>query len=170
MLMLGYVGPTSAQASVTRLRSRPPATPTVTPLESPRGRAGGERRPSLPEPRGPLSLALVESLSGLPGTMGDFLAGQPMIDDALSGEDAPLALYVLYELSYRGFAGVDAEWEWDLDAIRLRTRLEGALIARLRKLTSASFGSQPVAPGDVRAELRRLAEAEGPSLSAYMSE
>ncbi|MEU9182051.1 hypothetical protein AB0C90_35555 [Streptomyces sp. NPDC048550] len=36
------------------------------------------------------------------------------------GEDLQLALYLLYELHYRGFDGVADEREWDPDLLRLR--------------------------------------------------
>jgi hypothetical protein len=34
--------------------------------------------------------------------------------------DLQLALYVCYELHYRGFAGVDPGWEWDASLLHLR--------------------------------------------------
>ena len=37
----------------------------------------------------------------------------PPVADPLSDDDAALALYVLYELHYRGFEGVDEGWEWE---------------------------------------------------------
>ena len=46
--------------------------------------------------------------------------------DPESAEDAAIALWSLYELHYRGFAGVDPEREWDLDLLRVRRGLERA--------------------------------------------
>ena len=53
------------------------------------------------------------TLSPLKPVAPDAAAGTPVgdapspSDDPVTGEDAPLALYVLYELHYRSFAGVD---------------------------------------------------------------
>ncbi|GAA3415545.1 iron-containing redox enzyme family protein [Rhodococcus aetherivorans] len=47
------------------------------------------------------------------------------------GEDAQLALTVLYELSYRGFDGVDAGWEWAPGPLTVRAGLEGLFLDRL---------------------------------------
>jgi hypothetical protein len=40
------------------------------------------------------------------------------------GDDPQLALYRCCELHYRGFAGVDPEWEWEPGRLRLRLRAE----------------------------------------------
>src|SRR6478735_5392735 len=87
----------------------------------------GPAGPALPQSRGPLSKAVVEFLSGerttLPSALG---AADPY------GEDLQLALYVCYELHYRGFAGVDDDLEWDPDLLALRARLEQAFLAAVR--------------------------------------
>jgi len=48
------------------------------------------------------------------------------------GDDLQLALYVCYELHYRGFACVSEDDEWDPDLLALRRRLERAFEAALR--------------------------------------
>ncbi|WP_173124630.1 iron-containing redox enzyme family protein [Kibdelosporangium persicum] len=48
------------------------------------------------------------------------------------GEDLQLALHTAYELHYRGFTGVDPEWEWDPDLLRLRREMEKAFLDALR--------------------------------------
>ncbi|MGW1606730.1 iron-containing redox enzyme family protein, partial [Streptomyces eurythermus] len=48
------------------------------------------------------------------------------------GDDLHLALYVCYELHYRGFAGVPAEREWDPELLRVRAALEGRFLEALR--------------------------------------
>src|SRR3954454_14601444 len=77
----------------------------------------------LPSPRGPLSEALFAALAGAPGTLPPITVTAP--SDPLADDDLHLALYVLYELHYRGFAGVDDRWEWDPGAPELRAQLEG---------------------------------------------
>jgi len=49
------------------------------------------------------------------------------------GEDLQLALYVCYELHYRGFADVPDAMEWDLDLLGLRLELESLFLAALRR-------------------------------------
>lgn len=46
-----------------------------------------------------------------------------------AGVDVQLALYLCYELHYRGFAGVDARWEWNAGLLHLRGRLEDLFLA-----------------------------------------
>ncbi|HEY3833314.1 MAG TPA: iron-containing redox enzyme family protein [Acidimicrobiia bacterium] len=90
-------------------------------------------------------------------------------DDPLFGDDTPLALYMLYELHYRGFDGVDDDWEWDVDLHRLRTRLQRAFLARTQDVVEQRFGRAPVAAPGVADELRAIATADGPSVSAFMA-
>ncbi|MFC5638424.1 iron-containing redox enzyme family protein [Streptomyces bullii] len=84
--------------------------------------------PRLPEPRGPLSAAVEEYLLGtgpLPGPAQVAAA-------SVYGDDVQLALYLCYELHYRGFAGVAAEREWDPDLLRVRAALEHHFLSALR--------------------------------------
>lgn len=56
------------------------------------------------------------------------------IDDSEPyGIDVQLSLYVCYELHYRGFAGVDDEWEWNPGLLHLRARLEDAFLTAVRR-------------------------------------
>ena len=79
---------------------------------------------SLPRPRGPVSEAVIHRLGG------DFVEGLPAwpaVDPARqSGDEAwadeTLALWVIHELSYRGFTDVDERWEWHPDLLALRWR------------------------------------------------
>ncbi len=48
------------------------------------------------------------------------------------GLDVQLTLFVCYALHYRGFAGVDPEWEWNPGLLHLRARLEHAFISGIR--------------------------------------
>jgi hypothetical protein len=122
----------------------------------------------LPEPRGPVSDALVDDLgtrSALSARTVE-LAERVAPADALTDEDLQLSLAVCYELHYRGFAGVDDRWEWDPALIRLRGSLERCHLAAL----SALVGEVPV---DDRPTDRQLADLiaadDGPSLSAFMA-
>ncbi|MCF4136099.1 iron-containing redox enzyme family protein [Streptomyces sp. Tue 6430] len=84
--------------------------------------------PRLPAARGPLSTAVREYLLGAgPLPPADAAAAAPAY-----GDDLQLALYLCYELHYRGFAGVDADLEWDPGLLRLRAALEDRFLTALR--------------------------------------
>lgn len=65
------------------------------------------------------------------------------------GRDFHLALYVCYELHYRGFLGVDPRWEWDPGVLQLRNRLEEAFLSAVRNQIDGVDASA----SDVMAEL-----------------
>src|SRR3712207_2784054 len=88
----------------------------------------------LPDPRGSLSGFVIDALSGPPGDLG---AAPPIgAVDALEDDDFQLALYVAYELHYRGFDDVDDRWEWEPSLIAFRTSLEGEFEKALRAAVS----------------------------------
>ena len=122
-----------------------------------------DRPPSPPAPRGPLSTAVFRRLAGEPGPLGPV--PRPM-DDPLTGDDTHVTLYTVYELHYRGLAGVDDGWEWHPDLVRLTADLEGRYEAALR----ADVGLLPVVTPDTMATgLRQLLDgAGGPSLSSFL--
>ncbi len=85
--------------------------------------------PPLPAARGPISARMLDLICGRAtanppsGAVGD---ADPY------GDDLQLALYMAYELHYRGFAGVDDDREWDADVLALRTALERRFSGALR--------------------------------------
>ncbi|MGK5531581.1 iron-containing redox enzyme family protein [Streptomyces sp. URMC 129] len=82
----------------------------------------------LPTARGELSAAVIDVLGG----GGQALpAGLPGDADPY-GDDVQLALYLCYELHYRGIEGVDDRWEWDPELLRLRGALERRFLDALR--------------------------------------
>ncbi len=86
----------------------------------------------LPSPRGPLSEAVVTALRGAPGGPIPFTDADPY------GEDLTIALYTMYELHYGGFDGVDPDWEWDPELLRLRARAERVFLDALRSDVDAT--------------------------------
>ncbi|MGG7575898.1 iron-containing redox enzyme family protein [Streptomyces sirii] len=116
----------------------------------------------LPEPRGPITEDLFHALTGRPG---DFTCAQVVEGDALVDDDLHLALYVCYELHYRGFSGVDDRWEWHPALMRLRGRLEERFEAALRERFG---GSEALDKPDVVATLTGIANQSGPPLSRYL--
>ena len=71
----------------------------------------------LPDPRGDVSQALLAALALHPHTLAAIDA--PMPADPLSDEDLQLALYLCYELHYRGLPGVSDDWEWEPSLLAL---------------------------------------------------
>ena len=101
--------------------------------------------PRLPAARGPLSMAVRRSLTK--PAPRDQLAriGASVRDSDPYGLDLQLALYICYELHYRGFAGVDPTWEWDPGLLHLRGQLERAFLAGVRRDVGAIEPSQTAA-------------------------
>ncbi|HEU5001160.1 MAG TPA: iron-containing redox enzyme family protein [Actinomycetota bacterium] len=122
-------------------------------------------QPRLPAPRGALSSALLDCLGGARATPPEPPPAQG--GDPLDDEDLQLALYVCYELHYRGFLGVDPCWEWDPSLLGFRRVLE-------RRFEQALARDVPV-PEAVPAEglptaLRALTNRAGPPLSAFLEQ
>lgn len=120
----------------------------------------------LPEPRGPLSAALLHALARPPGVIGAIADDVDVPAAAAGDEDVQLALYCCYELHYRGLPGVDDAWEWDPALLALRGRLERAFEAEVRELA----GDVPdVEPDRMDLALREVVAADdGPSLSTFV--
>jgi len=95
----------------------------------------------LPMPRGPISAEIVERLGG---PVDDAVWDVATDGADAYGEDVQLALAVLYELHYRGFAGVDPAWEWAPGPLGVRARLERIFLDRLRADVPASDDPQGV--------------------------
>lgn len=121
----------------------------------------------LPAPRGEFTEELFDYLRDAdakaprrgPGE-DDPLASNPLADDELQ-----LALYVSYEMHYRGFDDVDDGREWDPRLIELRNGLERLFTAAIE----AAVPRRRVEPVRVGSILFELAEDdEGPSLSQWL--
>jgi hypothetical protein len=127
----------------------------------------------LPEPRGELGRELVAGLGGVPRPLpavedrarGLVAAG----GDALMHEDLQLSLYVLYELHYRGFDGVDPEWEWSPDLLATRAVLEEAFERALRARVQLPPLPPPRSAAVARALADLVAADNAPSLSAFLA-
>jgi len=117
-------------------------------------------RAPLPSARGPRSDWVLTTLARAPGGCSP---PPRAVDDPVTGDDSALALYLLYELHYRGLQDVDDEWEWQPALLAARQRLEGDFLDRLREAVP-----MPQAPADIATALRRRTEpGDGPSLSSY---
>src|SRR5919112_5628685 len=97
----------------------------------------------LHEPRGPLSAALCADLAGRTTLSSSTAALAPALPeppdpvDVLRDDDVQLSLAICYELHYRGFDGVDEEWEWDPGLLGVRRELERRHLTGLRALVPA---------------------------------
>ena len=122
--------------------------------------------PVLPEARGPVSEMLLGELTQKAHPLPPASVAEPA--DPLTDEDLQLALYVSYELHYRGFDGVDERWEWEPSALALRGTLERMMETALRQ----AVGELPatIDPSETDRVLRAVSEADpGPSLSVYLA-
>jgi hypothetical protein len=117
----------------------------------------------MPSPRGPLSELLVERLADPDGELGPGVGAGDV--DALADDDLQLALYLCYELCYRGLEGVADEWEWRPSLVRLRARLERAMLTALFE----RVGAPAEFTGSVGDEIFALVDADqAPSLSRFI--
>lgn len=87
----------------------------------------------LPAAQGPLSEAVRRRLTepaprdALTRIVADAGDAEPY------GLDLQLALYMCYELHYRGFSGVDPSWEWSPELLYFRAQLEQAFLAAVTR-------------------------------------
>lgn len=124
-------------------------------------RSRSPQLPRLPRPRGPLSDALIGTLTDESRTLGTI----PDDVDPRTDDDFQLALHVAYELHYRSFAGVGDGWEWHPAIVTFTRALERRFEAALR----GDAAVQDCKSVDAIVELPALlARADGPSLSSYM--
>lgn len=123
-----------------------------------------DRPPPVPFPRGPLSAALLTRLRGAPGDIAPLPESD---DDPLFGDDFQVALYAAYELHYRGLAGVDEDWEWHPELLRVVRDLE----RRYERALRDDVGPVPeIRVEDLPVALRNLLSQDtgGPSVSAFI--
>src|SRR4051812_24373143 len=121
---------------------------------SPRGPGYGGAVPELPSARGPISAFVVDALRRPPHALAP--PDRPGAGDGLADDDLQLALYVCYELHYRGFDAVDERWEWEPSLLALRATLE----AEFERALDAAV--PPVDPGELPAADRRPRPESGP--------
>jgi heme oxygenase-like protein len=118
----------------------------------------------LPRPRGALSGVVVTMLAeASPRTVQvDVRSG--VVHDA----DAQLALWMLYELAYRGFDGVPDGLEWDLDLLRLRGELESGFEDEVRLAVADLVGSVADVADPADQVLAMVERADCVSLSTFL--
>jgi hypothetical protein len=122
--------------------------------------------PALPLARGPLSGALLDALTRAPGSLEPIPL--PAFDDPLADDDLQLALYCLYELHYRGLAGVDDGWEWDPGLLALRAGLERHFDDGLRAALAGRRAPAATARTMDLALRAIIDQDDSPSLARYL--
>jgi hypothetical protein len=120
----------------------------------------------LPPGRGSLSEYLIGALGRPPHELATMPL--PRREDPLADEDLHLALYLLYELHYRGLPGVDERWEWWPPLLRLRAELEECFEQAL--LEAVPLRHLDIEPEEIDMALQSVAKKEGRSLSRYIRE
>lgn len=116
---------------------------------------------SLPEPRGPVSRQLVETLRAT----GDETPRQIAVPHDVDpwGEDLHLALAVCHELHYRGWSDAGRDREWDPTIIDARVRLEDLFLTAVQE-EAASLSDE----GTADAELGALARTVPSGATAHL--
>lgn len=128
----------------------------------------------LPVPRGDLSRELSNALLCNPS--GEHAANLATVatgrlasaSDVLDDGDLQLSLFMLYELHYRGFAGVDDRWEWNPGLISLRTQIEEAFEQALREAAGPVPSVEPSSSEVAQALFALAASDAGPSVSKFI--
>lgn len=119
----------------------------------------------LPHERGPISRHVIRVLNN-----GDEDANPVALgpDPVTADEDVQLALWIIYELHYRGFDRVPEDREWDLGLLTLRRTIERRFEAELRSDTRPVLAGVPN-EGEVGQQLLGLVAADdNPSPAAFM--
>jgi hypothetical protein len=134
-----------------------------------------EAAPPRPAPAaGPISEFLVELLAGpaaepsLSPEASAAIAADLSRDvaDPLADNDLQRALYIGYELHYRGFPGIDPSWEWSPSLLAARGVLERSFLDALAAAVAVDGEVDPERIGERLFEIE--AADEGVSLSRYV--
>jgi hypothetical protein len=118
----------------------------------------------LPQARGPITEFLLRELQAEVHELPQLTLDP--ISDPLSDEDLHLALYLCYELHYRGLPGVDERWEWEPSLLALRRELEHQFEGSL--LQAVPFAPHPSRTEEISGVLRAIAGQNGPSVARFV--
>jgi Iron-containing redox enzyme len=120
----------------------------------------------LPRPRGPFSEHVFAQMRAAEPTPTAF---DTTSADVLADDDAQIALWALYELSYRGFEDVEADKEWSPALLTTRAQIEAAFEPALRELTAPAVGEVLGDPSRVADQLVTMIDGDdGPRLAQYV--
>lgn len=128
----------------------------------------------LPDPRGPLSSALITVLK-CPPSVQDLCAVRDALEDSLQGnnvfyhEDLQITLFMLYELHYGGIEEVDDRWEWNPNLLAVRSRIEKVFESQLRHEVGDVSRTEPEAQAVAEALFELASDDGGPSVSTFVA-
>ncbi|WP_239071214.1 iron-containing redox enzyme family protein [Cellulomonas chitinilytica] len=89
--------------------------------------------------------------------------------DLVTDDDVQLALYVMYELFYGGFDGVDDDWEWDPELLGVRSLVETALEKQLLARVAVPDDVPPDRAAVADALFALTAPGPGPSVARFVA-
>jgi hypothetical protein len=115
-------------------------------------------------PRGEITEHLLAALEQEVHALDPWLLVED--SDPLEDEDLQLALYLCYELHYRGLEGVDDRWEWEPSLLALRRDLETRFERALSEIVVPI--RQDVPAEEIDLALREIAQRDAPPLSNYI--
>jgi hypothetical protein len=121
----------------------------------------------LPRPRGPLSERLFAEMLTPAPTAVPFESAPA---DVLADDDVQVALWALYELSYRGFEDVPADHEWSPELLTTRAAIEVAFERSLRDLAGPSVERAVGDPGQTAEQLLAVIDDvdDDPGLAQFL--
>ena len=118
--------------------------------------------PTLPQAVGPLSAIVIDTLSSGRPALHARPIDVPVSEADPYGLDLQLALYVCYELHYRGFTDVNPKWEWNPALLHARGRLEDAFLSAVRR-DVGEIGDDETAADEMEKLSVEPIDGEGPS-------
>ena len=125
----------------------------------------------LPQARGPLSAHVLEVLRAEPSPAlpdAAWASQVAAVADVLGDEDFQLALWLLFEVHYRGFEGVP-DHEWDPHVVALRAALTDRFEAELRSCTEDVVGQALDASDDLVEQVTVVIDTvDGPSVARHL--
>ncbi|MFY0409575.1 iron-containing redox enzyme family protein [Solicola sp. PLA-1-18] len=129
----------------------------------------GREPGDLPLARGPVSRLVLDLLTGDPDGAHPLVHLDPDGTDPLADEDLQIALWACYELHFRGFTGVDPEWEWAPALLHVRRQMEKVVLDHLLDAVALEVDEAMAAPGDLATRFFDLTESfPGPALSSVV--
>nr|WP_234971334.1 iron-containing redox enzyme family protein [Jatrophihabitans endophyticus] len=118
----------------------------------------------MPEPRGEFTSTLIDALRRDDDAALPAAHDVPSSPDPLADDELQLALWICYELHYRGFADVAASWEWRPALLAVRAALETLVLDALHAEVKVGAGDAPVAD-----RLREIVDGDdGPGLARFV--
>lgn len=118
--------------------------------------------PALPRAVGPVSATILDTLARRRPALHVRPIDVPVSEADPYGLDLQLALYVCYELHYRGFHSVNPRWEWNPALLHVRGRLEEAFVGAVRR-DVGEIPPDASAAAEMDAISREPADGDGPS-------